>query len=336
MIADDPYKQRTSQVLSQSPIMAQLLKKVERVAKTNASLLVLGETGVGKGLLAHAIHKKSPRCAQAFVSVNCGALPSSLIESELFGHERGAFTSAVARRIGYFERAHRGTLFLDEIGDLPLDAQRVLLHILEEDHLMRIGGAASIPVDVRIIAATNRDLYQAVQERMFRADLYQRLKTFPVVLPPLRERREDIPPLAAHFVHQYAHKFQQPVLTLSDEALAHLQAYDWPGNVRELAQWVERMVILCEGERLERADVLTAEEMELALASLAAAEPMALEAEEQWQPAEQEEKQRIIAALQRQNWVVSGKRGAARLLGMSPQKLRYRMRKYRIQSPKKS
>jgi transcriptional regulator with GAF, ATPase, and Fis domain len=316
--------------------MARLLQQAEKAAKTDASILVLGETGVGKGLLAKTIHALSARHKRKLITVNCGGLPAALVESELFGHERGAFTNAVQRRIGRFERADGSTLFLDEIGDLPLAAQQVLLHILEEDHLMRIGGAASIPVDVRIIAATNRDLYQAVQERMFRADLYQRLKTFPVVLPPLRERREDIPPLAAHFVHQYARKFQQPVLTLSDEALAHLQAYDWPGNVRELAQWVERMVILCEGERLERADVLTAEEMELALASLAAAEPMALEAEEQWQPAEQEEKQRIIAALQRQNWVVSGKQGAARLLGMSPQKLRYRMRKYRIQSPKKS
>ena len=338
MVADDPYKQRTSEVLSQSPIMARLLKKVEQVAQTDAQVLVLGETGVGKGLLAHVMHKKSPRRQQPFIDVNCAALSPSLIESELFGHERGAFTSAVKRRIGYFERAHRGTLFLDEIGDLPLASQRVLLHILEENHLRRVGGGASIRVDVRIIAATNRDLYKAVEERTFRADLYQRLKLFPVVLPPLRDRQEDIPLLATHFVRQCARKHQRPVRTVSNEVLAHLQAYAWPGNVRELAYWVERMVILCEGERLERADVLAAEAMELALS--AAVSAVAPEAEDQGEEPplaeDEEEKQRIIAALEKTNWVASGKRGAHRLLGMSHQTLRYRMRKYGIQRPKLS
>ena len=338
MVAGDPCEQRISEVLSQSPIMAQILNKVARVAKTDAQVLMLGETGVGKGLLAHAMHKKSSRRQQAFIAVNCAALSPSLIESELFGHERGAFTSAVTRHIGYFEQAHGGTLFLDEIGDLPLAAQRVLLHILEANHLRRVGGGASIRVDVRIIAATNRDLYQAVQERTFRADLYQRLKLFPVVLPPLRERREDIPLLATHFVRQCARKHQRPVRTVSDEALAHLQAYAWPGNVRELAYWVERMVILCEGERLERADVLAAEAMELSLSAAASVVAPEAEGTDEKEPLaeDEEEKQRIIAALEKTNWVVSGKRGAHRLLGMSHQTLRYRMRKYGIQRLKPS
>ena len=246
----------------------------------------------------------------------------------------------MARRVGHFERAHGGTLFLDEIGDLPVEAQRALLHIIEEDHLTRIGGTASVPMDVRIITATNRDLYKAVRERTFRKDLYHRLKVFPVVLPPLRERREDIPLLAAHFVRQYARKFQRPVLGLSDEVLAYLEGRTWPGNVRELAHWVERMVILCEGTCLERADVLAAEEMELALSSSASAWSVAPEAEDQEEPpplAEgNDERQRIVEALRRKNWVVSGPRGAARLLGMGHQKLRYRMRKYGIQRPQPS
>ena len=248
-----------AQMLSQSAVMVQLLQQVGQVAETDTTVLVLGETGVGKGLLAHAIHKRSPRRAQAFVSVNCGELPAGLVESELFGHEQGAFTSAVARRIGYFEQAYGGTLFLDEIGDLPVESQRVLLHILEADHLTRVGGERSIPVDVRIVAATNRDLRKAVRAGAFRADLFHRLEVFPVLPPPLRERREDIPLLAAHFVQEYAHKLRRPVPVLSDAVLAHLQGYSWPGNVRELAHRLERAVILCEGGVLEVADVLSAE-----------------------------------------------------------------------------
>ena len=338
MVVSNPYKQQTSEVFSQSPIMAPMLKKAEQVAKTDAQVLVLGETGVGKGLLAQTIHARSPRRQHTLVSVNCAALPVGLVESELFGHERGAFTSAVARRIGYFERAYGGTLFLDEIGDLPLAAQQVLLRILEADHLTRLGSTASIPIDVRVIAATNRDLHQAVRERTFRADLYQRLKLFPLVLPPLRERRADIPLLATHFVREYAHKYQRPGLTVSAEALVSLQGRTWPGNVRELAYWMERMVILCEGERLEMADVVAAEAMEQAVATAAVVVAPEAEGQEEKPPLakgeDEEEKQRLVAALQRKNWVVSGKRGAARLLGMSHQTLRYRMRKYGIQRPK--
>ena len=328
---------RKTGILSQSSVIARLLKKVGQVAKANTGVLVLGETGVGKGLLAQTLHHKSARRAHAFIAVNCGALPAGLVESELFGHERGAFTGAVGRRSGFFEQAHGGTLFLDEIGDLPLEAQRVLLHILEEDRLTRVGGKASIPVDVRIIAATNRDLRRAVRERTFREDLFYRLSVFPLVVPPLRARREDIPLLAAHFLRQYAQKSQRPVPSLSDEVLSHLQGYAWPGNVRELAHWIQRAVIVCEGERIEWAEVL---DMGLALSSSASALPVAQEAENKNEKrpmaAGADEKQRIVAALEKTNWMVSGDRGAARLLGMTAQTLRYRMSKYGIQRSKPS
>ena len=208
--ADDPNKPPTAGLFSRSRTLAALLTKVEQVAATDTGVLVLGETGVGKGVLAQTLHTRSLRHKQAFIAVNCGALPAGLVESELFGHERGAFTGAVARRSGFFEQAHRGTLFLDEIGDLPLEVQRVLLHILEEDRLTRVGGKASVPVDVRIIAATNRDLQRAVREGTFREDLYYRLNVFPLVVPPLRDRREDIPLLAAHFLRQHAQQLQRP------------------------------------------------------------------------------------------------------------------------------
>ena len=328
---------RKTGILSQSSVIARLLNKVGQVAKANTGVLVLGETGVGKGLLAQTLHHKSARRAQAFIAVNCGALPAGLVESELFGYERGAFTGAVARRVGFFEQAHRGTLFLDEIGDLPLEAQRVLLHILEEDRLTRIGGKASISVDVRIIAATNRDLRRAVRERTFREDLFYRLSVFPLVVPPLRARRKDIPLLATHFLRQYAQKSQRSVPTLSDEVLSHLQGYAWPGNVRELAHWIQRAVIVCEGECIEWAEVL---DMGLALSSSASALPVAQEAENKNEKrpmaAGADEKQRIVAALEKTNWMVSGDRGAARLLGMTAQTLRYRMSKYGIQRPKPS
>ena len=327
VVADAPDKRQTPGILSQNLVMVQLLKEVEQVAATNTGVLVLGETGVGKGLLARTIHTISPRREQAFIFVNCGSLPAGLVESELFGHEKGAFTNAVEQRIGWIEQAHGGTLFLDEIGDLPLEAQRVLLHVLEEDRLTRIGGKASIPVDVRIIAATNRNLQRAVQEGTFRADLYYRLRVFPLVVPPLRERREDIPVLAAHFVRQYAQRFKRPEPTLGDGVMEYLQAHSWPGNVRELAHRMQRAVIVCEGTRIKVIDVLSAGAEEPRPAS---ASPVAQEAEGE------DEKQQIIAALEKANWVVSGDRGAARLLGMTAQTLRYRMRKYGIKRPKSS
>ena len=343
VVADEQSKWRTAGILSQSAVMVELLKKVEQVAETDTRVLVLGETGVGKGLLARTIHEMSPRREQAFIPVNCGALPAGLVESELFGHEKGAFTGAVERHLGFFEQAHGGTLFLDEIGDLPLEAQRVLLHILEEDRLTRVGGKASIPVDVRVVAATHRDLRKTVREGTFRADLFYRLSVFPVVLPPLRERQEDIPLLTTHFVHQYAQQSQRPVPTLSDEVMAHLQEHTWPGNVRELAHRIERAVIVCAGGVLEVADVRSAEGEEAALllpASALAVPLVEAEVGGDWRAREaagaKAEKQQIEEALRATNGRIYGAHGAAQLLGMGPEKLRYYMRKYGVQRPKKS
>ena len=343
VVADEQSKWRTVGILCQSAVMIQLLREVEQVAEANTKVLVLGETGVGKGLLARTIHKMSARREQALIPVNCGALPDGLIESQLFGYEKGAFTGAVERHIGFFEQAYGGTLFLDEIGDLPLEAQRVLLHILEEDHLMRVGGKKSIPVDVRVVAATNRDLRKAVGEGTFRADLFYRLSVFPVVLPPLRERREDIPLLAAHFVHQYAEKSQRPVPTLSDEVQAYLQEHTWPGNVRELAHRIERAVIVCEGGVIEVADVRSEEvEGEAVLPPTSPPSVPLVEAGVggDWGAREaavaKAEKQQIEEALRATNGRIYGEHGAAQLLGMGPEKLRYYMRKYEVERPKKS
>ena len=313
-----------AQVLSRSPAIVLLLKRAQQVATTDIQVLMLGETGVGKGLLARTIHDQSTRGAKAFRAVNC----AGLVESELFGHEKGAFTSASARHVGCFEQAHGGTLFLDEIGDMSMEAQRALLHVLEQDRLTRVGGTDSIPIDVRIIAATNRDLSQAIKEGTFRKDLYYRLDGFPLTVPSLRKRREDIPLLAEHFMHRYARKYQRPMRRLSDEVLAYLQAYAWPGNVRQLQQWVKRAVVVCEGKRMEMADVWSAEDVGLVL-------PSADEEPEAEPPLAEDEKQRILATLKQTNWVVSGERGAARLLGMNHQQLVYRMEKYGIQRPKK-
>ena len=326
-----------AKILSRSPAIALLLKRVPQVATTNIPVLLLGETGVGKGLLAHTIHHQSARGAETFHAVNCAALPAGLVESTLFGHEKGAFTSAVARHRGYFEQADGSTLFLDEIGDMSLEAQQRLLHVLEQDRITRVGGTDSIPIDVRIMAATNRDLQRAIAEGTFRTDLYYRLNRFPLTVPSLRERREDIPLLAEHFVHQYAHEHQRPMRRLSDEVLAYLQGYAWPGNVRQLEYWVERAVIVCERERMAMADVWAAEDIELVLPS--SAEPVAEAVEEQGElPLAEgdDEKQRIITALRKTNWVVSGEWGAAHLLEMTDQTLRYRMRKHGIQRPKKA
>ncbi len=326
-----------AQVLSRSPAIALLLKRVPQVATTNIPVLLLGETGVGKGLLAHTIHHQSARGAATFHAVNCAALPAGLVESTLFGHEKGAFTSAVARHAGYFEQADGSTLFLDEIGDMSMEAQQRLLHVLEQDRITRVGGTDSIPIDVRIMAATNRDLQRAIEEGTFRTDLYYRLNRFPLTVPPLRERREDIPMLAEYFVHQYAHEHQRPMRRLNDEVLAYLQGYAWPGNVRQLEYWVERAVIVCEGECMTMADVWSAEDVGLVLPS--AAEPVAVAVEEQDElPLAEgdDEQQRIITALRKTNWVVSGERGAACLLGMRDKTLDYRIRKYGLQRPKKA
>ncbi len=314
-------------VHSESWAMRQVMEQTVLVAETAMTVLVLGETGTGKGLLAQTIHETSTRRKRPFIQVNCGALPAGLIESELFGHEKGAFTGAASRQLGRFELADGGTLFLDEIGDLPLESQRVLLHILEENALTRVGGEQPVRVDVRVIAATNRDLRQAIQEGTFREDLFYRLSVFTLELPPLRQRQEDIPALAAHFAERYAQHLRRPVPTLDEGVVAHLQGYAWPGNVRELEHLIHRAVLLCEGGVIRVGDLL--------LPSVARrsgdAGPPAPAAGEGL-----DEKQQLVEALQATNWMIYGERGAAHLLGMSPEKLRYRMRKYGLRRPKKS
>ena len=323
--------------ISQSPAMAEVLERVDSMAEADLPVLVLGETGVGKGVLARLIHDLSPRRAKPFIAVNSGGLSTGVIHSELFGHEKGAFTDAHIQRIGYFERADGGTLFLDEIGDLSVESQQLLLHVLEDKHLMRLGGGKPTPIDVRIVAATNKDLEEAIQAGVFRDDLLYRLRTLSVLVPPLRERREDIPLLAAYFANQCAQSLKRPVPTLSDEVLAHLQEYPWPGNVRELAHLIQQAVVLGKGDVMRIEDV-----------PLMAAPPIEQGSDEgtdddakKWgffdEDARNEaEKQRILKALQTTNWRVSGPRGAAQLLEISPEKLRYRMRKYGLKRPRKS
>ncbi|MYC71629.1 MAG: AAA domain-containing protein [Gemmatimonadetes bacterium] len=311
--------------LSQSQAMTQLLGEVAQMAETDMTMLVMGETGVGKGVLAQRIHSLSRRRGQPFVALNCGSLPAGLIESELFGHERGAFTGAVKRHIGCFERANYGTLFLDEIGDLPLEAQRALLRILENRYLTRVGGEQSIPVDVRVIAATNKDLKEAIEAGTFREDLFYRLSAWPVKLPPLRERREDIPLLTAHFARRYAQSLQRPVPGLGDGVVKHLQEYAWPGNVRELEHLIRRAVVLCQGE------VIQVEDVPLAAEDEAKEGPFEPPVEAKFKG----EKQQIVEALQASEGRIYGERGAARLLGMNPERLRSRMRVFGLQRPKK-
>ena len=314
-------------VHSQSWAMRQVMEQTVRVAETAMTVLVLGETGTGKGLLAQTIHETSTRRERPFIQVNCGALPTGLVESELFGHEKGAFTGAASRQLGRFELADGGTLFLDEIGDLPLESQRVLLHILEENALTRVGGKQPVSVDVRVIAATNRDLRQAIQEGTFREDLFYRLSVFTLELPPLRQRQEDIPALAAHFAERYAQHLRRPVPTLDDGIVPHLQGYAWPGNVRELEHLINRAVLLCEDGVIRVGDLLLPSVGRRAGDAVPPA-PAAGEG--------LDEKQQLVEALQATNWMIYGERGAARLLGMNPEKLRYRMRKYGLRRPKKS
>ena len=311
--------------------MRQVMEQTVRVAETAMTVLVLGETGTGKGLLAQTIHETSTRRERPFIRVNCGALPAGLVESELFGHEKGAFTGAASRQLGRFELADGGTLFLDEIGDLPLESQRVLLHILEENALTRVGGEQPVSVDVRVIAATNRDLRQAIQEGTFREDLFYRLSVFTLELPPLRQRQEDIPTLAVHFAERYAQHLRRPVPTLDEGVVAHLQGYAWPGNVRELEHLIQRAVLLCKGGviRVDDLPFLTVGQRTGDTDVKKSFSPLA-------QPAEgEEEKQQLLAALQAANWIIYGDWGAARLLGMNPERLRSRMRKYGLRKPKK-
>jgi formate hydrogenlyase transcriptional activator len=306
-------------VVGESHAIRKVLESVRMVAGTDATVLVTGETGTGKEVVVRAIHRLSGRKNKILVKVNCAALPSGVIESELFGHEKGAFTGALARRVGRFELANGGTLFLDEVGDLPLELQAKLLRVLQEGEFERLGGTQTLKVNVRMIAATNRDLKNAVEEGRFRPDLFYRLNVFPIPIPPLRERMEDVPPLTRHFVIIYASRMGKQIGTLGETVLSKLMAYDWPGNVRELQNVLERAVILSRTSRLELDDSL--------------ASPVAGPRTSSTRTLEDVERDHIVSVLARVGWRVSGEHGAGKILGLKRTTLEARMSKLGITRP---
>ncbi|HRY16051.1 MAG TPA: sigma 54-interacting transcriptional regulator [Candidatus Competibacteraceae bacterium] len=311
-----------TEMIGASSTMRRLLDDLEQVAATDATVLILGETGTGKELIARSVHQLSHRQDQVMVTVNCAALSAGLFESELFGHEKGAFTGAIARKPGRFELANRGTLFLDEVGELPLDLQAKLLRVLQEGEFERVGGATVHKVDVRLIAATNRDLRKAVAEGAFRKDLYYRLCVFPIAAPPLRERQGDIPLLTHYFVAKYSKKIGRPVETISSQVLDALTAYAWPGNVRELEHVIERGVILSRAGRLDPGNWLPR------------TNPLPLVQQQEIKTLDAYEREHILEALQLTDWKVSGPQGAAKLLGIKPTTLNARMSKLGIVRPR--
>jgi formate hydrogenlyase transcriptional activator len=312
----DANPRRFEQIIGSSPVLEAVLEQVERVAPTDSTVLVQGETGTGKELIARAIHNLSSRCGRPFIKLNCAAIPFDLLESELFGHEKGAFTGAIAQKIGRFELADKGTLFLDEVGDIPLALQPKLLRVLQEQEFERLGSGRTHQVDVRLVAATHRHLFEMVKRNEFRGDLYYRLNVFPVPIPPLRERREDIPALVEHFVEIYARRMSRPIDKISPETMAELTSYAWPGNIRELQNFIERSVILTSGHVLESP-----------LASL-----RSTEAAESTGPItlEDAEREHIRKTLEQTRWVVSGPHGAAARLGIKRSTLYFRMQKLGI------
>jgi transcriptional regulator with GAF, ATPase, and Fis domain len=310
------------EIVGQSPALAGVLDSVRRVAPTDSTVLLTGETGTGKELIARAIHSHSRRRDKPLIKINCAALPAGLVESELFGHEKGAFTGAIARRVGRFELAQGGTIFLDEVGELLADAQAKLLRVLQEREFERVGGGVPIPADVRVLAATNRDLLAAVREKAFRGDLYYRLNVFPVRLPPLRDRKEDVPLLVAFLTNKFAARVGRKIEAVSQQAMRRLLAYSWPGNVRELENVLERGIILANGPVLEIGpEVFHAE-----------GGPEAPPGEEAGQGGtlEEVERRHILGVLGQTGWVIDGPRGAAKVLGLHPNTLRSRMKRLGI------
>jgi len=286
-------------IIGSSRALLGVLDQVRTVAATDSTVLIEGETGTGKELIAKAIHMQSHRRGRPFVKVNCAAIPLDLLESELFGHERGAFTGAVTRRIGRFEAANGGTLFLDEIGDIPMELQAKLLRVLQEQEFERLGSTYTHQVDVRVVAATNQDLAGMVAEKQFRMDLYYRLNVFPIALPPLRQRCDDIPMLVAHFVQKYGERMSKQISKISQDAMDTLIRYPWPGNIRELQNFIERAVIVTKGDALQIPLLPTR--------MMNRTEPVTLK---------DVERDHILKALEESNWVVGGKSGAAARLGV--------------------
>ena len=312
-----PNEPSFEEIVGRSPVLQRVLRNVEVVAPTDSGVLIQGETGTGKELIARAIHNLSSRRDRPFVKVNCAAIPSGLLESELFGHEKGAFTGAVMRKPGRFEVADKGTLFLDEVGDIPLELQSKLLRVLQEQEFERLGSTRTQQVDVRVIAATHRDLKQMVEEGTFRSDLYYRLHIFPLTVPPLRDRREDIPLLVRHYVDKYARRMNRHIEAIPARTMEVVASYPWPGNVRELQNFIERAVILSAGTSLRAPlEELKQETAQVTGSNLSTLEEM--------------EREHVLRALRESNWVTGGPNGAAARLGMKRTTLAYRIRKLKI------
>lgn len=315
-----------SELIGSSAKFRAVLDTVNMVASANCTVLIQGETGTGKEVVAHAIHQASPRRNNRFVALNCAAIPAALLETELFGHERGAFTGAVTQTVGRFQAADRGTLFLDEIGDLPLELQPKLLRALQDKEVERLGCGRPILVDVRVIAATNQGLWQMVQEKKFRADLYYRLNVFPMTLPPLRERRDDIRPLTEHFVKKFAQQQDKVIDTIPDDVMAALEQHNWQGNIRELQNVIERGVLMTNGTTLSGN---TTEQLRTPVAALVP-EVMAVAEPVSGKTLADAERAHITAILRETNWVIGGARGAAAVLGLPRTTLIARMQRLGI------
>ena len=317
-----------AEIVGKSSALRKVLKRVETVAPTDSTVLIYGETGAGKELIARAIHDLSPRKSKAFVKLNCAAIPTGLLESELFGHERGAFTGAIAQRIGRFEVANGGTIFLDEIGEIPLELQTKLLRVLQEREFERLGSSRTLRTDARLIAATNRDLEAMVAEQKFRSDLFFRLNVFPIQVPPLRERHGDIPLLVRHFAQQFSKRMNKTIDTISSATMEALSRYHWPGNIRELQNVIERAVITSTGPVL-KVDVA---DLKISKPSSPAEKGSAQGSTNGGlrDTLEETERQQILKALKQSNWVVAGPKGAAAKLGMKRSTLQLRMSKLGI------
>src|SRR5215470_13539164 len=309
------------EIVGKSATLRRILAQVETVAPTDSTVLIYGETGTGKELIARAIHNLSPRHGNAFVKLNCAAIPTGLLESELFGHEKGAFTGAISQRIGRFELANRGTVFLDEVGEIPLELQTKLLRVLQEREFERLGSTRTIRTDARLIAATNRDLSAMIEEQSFRSDLFYRLNVFPIRVPALRERQEDIPLLVRHFVQHYARRMNRVIDTIPSETMSALVRYPWPGNIRELQNLIERAVILSTGPVLR-----------VPLQDLPN-RPVMGSCRTKPQTMEEAERAHILAALKETKWVIAGPNGAATRLGMNRSTVQFRMKKLGIVKP---
>jgi formate hydrogenlyase transcriptional activator len=318
----DGNPRRFEQIIGNSPALESVLEEVQRVAPTDSTVLIQGETGTGKELIARAIHDSSSRFARPFIKLNCAAIPFDLLESELFGHEKGAFTGAIAQKVGRFELADKGTLFLDEVGDIPPGLQPKLLRVLQEQEFERLGGTRTHQVDVRLVAATNRNLAEMVKRNEFRSDLYYRLNVFPIPLPPLRERREDIPALVSHFVGLYGRRMGKQIEHIPPDAMSALSSYQWPGNIRELQNFIERSVIVTSGSVLH--PPLTSLKNTAVVESIGAI------------TLEDAERDHILKTLEQTRWVVSGPHGAATRLGIKRSTLYFRMQKLGISRTNKN